>query len=88
MIEDLPNDKLMCVWAYFYINSFMYENVLTHYVNFPHYWILDERPKFFMDNQHNDLKWFDLDEIAGKKGFRKYMKSYASWLIKEDKKND
>jgi len=88
VIEDLSNFKLMGVWDHFYINSFMDENVSTHYVNFPHYCILDEIPKLFMDNQHNDLKWFDLDEVAGKNGFHKYMQNYASWLIKVDKNND
>lgn len=88
VIEDLPSFTLMGVWDHLYENSVMDENISTHYVNLPHYCILEERPSLSIDQQHNDLKWFDLVEVAGKNGFHEYMESYASWLIKVDKEND
>ena len=88
VIEDLPSFTLMGVWDHLYKNSVMDENVSTHYVNLPHYCILEERPRLSSDQQHNDLSWFDLEEIAGKNGFHKYMRSYASWLINRGKNND
>jgi len=88
VIEDLPGFTLMGVWDHLYENSVMDEKISTHYVNLPHYCILEERPSLFIDQQHNDLRWFDLDEVAGKNGFHEYMQSYASWLIKMDKDND
>ena len=87
-IDDLPSLLLMGVWDHFYENSVMDENISTHYLNLPHYCILEEKPILSIDHQHNDLKWFDLDEVASKNNFHEYMQSYASWLIKVDKKND
>lgn len=87
-IEDLPSFTLMGIWDHFYENSVMDENISTHYVNLSHYCILEERPSLFIDQQHDDLKWFDLDEVAGKNNFHEYMQIYAAWLIKEGKKND
>ena len=87
-IDDLPSLILMGVWDHFYENSAMDENISTHYLNLPHYCILEEKPSLYIDQQHNDLKWFDLDEVADKNNFHEYMQSYASWLIKVDKEND
>ena len=86
--EDPIRFNLMGVWDHFYENSAMDENISTHYLNLPHYCILEERPSLSIDQQHNDLRWFDLDEVAGKNNFHEYMQSYASWLIKVDKEND
>jgi colanic acid biosynthesis protein WcaH len=88
VIDDLPSFTLMGVWDHLYENSVMDENVSTHYVNLPHYCILEERPKLSIDQQHNDLSWFDLKEVASNDGFHKYMQSYASWLINVSKNND
>ena len=88
VIEDLPCFTIMGVWDHLYENSVLDENVSTHYVNLPHYCILKEKPRLSIDQQHNDLSWLDLEEVAGKNGFHKYMQSYASWLIKMDSNND
>ena len=81
VIDNLPNLTLMGVWDHFYENSVLDENVSTHYVNLPHYCILAEKPNLFMDKQHNNMSWFDLEKVASKNGFHKYMQNYASWLI-------
>jgi colanic acid biosynthesis protein WcaH len=87
-IEDPTNFKLMGVWDHFYENSVMDEKVSTHYVNLPHHCRLMEKPKLTMDQQHNDLSWFDLEKIAGNNSFHKYIRNYASWLINVGIDND
>ncbi|XXK59464.1 GDP-mannose mannosyl hydrolase [Porticoccaceae bacterium nBUS_09] len=88
VIDDLSSFRLMGVWDHFYENSVMDNDMSTHYVNLPHYCILETRPSLSIDQQHNDLRWFDLDEVAGKNGFHEYMQSYASWLIEMGRDND
>lgn len=60
----------------------------THYVNLPHYFLLTERPKISIDQQHFDLSWFDLDEVVGSGSFHKYVRNYASLLINSGINND
>ena len=86
--EDLPSFTLMGVWDHLYENSVLDENISTHYVNLPHYCTLEQMPSLSIDQQHNELKCFDMDEVAGKNGFHEYMQNYASWLIKVEKEND
>ena len=88
MIDILPSLTLMGAWDNFYENSVIDENISTHYLSLPHYCILEEMPSLYIDHQHNDLKWFGLDEVTVTNNFHEYMQSYASWLIKMDKKND
>lgn len=87
-IKDPTDFKLMGVWDHFYANSVMDENVSTHYVNLPHYFLPTERPKLSIDQQHDGLSWFDLEQVAHSDGFHKYMRNYASWLINAGIKND
>lgn len=87
-IEDFSNFKLMGVWDHFYENSFIDKNISTHYVNLPHYCILKEKPTLFIDQQHNDLSWFDLERVAERNGFHKYMQTYALWLMNAGINND
>jgi colanic acid biosynthesis protein WcaH len=88
VIDELPSFRLMGVWDHFYENSVMDENVSTHYVNLPHYCILEKRPYLLKDQQHNDLSWFSLHEVASNNSFHKYMRGYASWLINVSKNDD
>jgi len=87
-INNLPSFKFMGIWDHFYENSVIDENVSTHYVNLPHYCILDEKPKLLMDQQHNDLSWINLEEVVEKDNFHEYIQNYASFLIKIWKKYD
>lgn len=87
-IEDPIRFNLMGVWDHFYENSVTDENVSTHYVNLPHYYVFKEKPKLFIDHQHDDLLWFGLEQVAGGDGFHRYMRNYASWLINEGINND
>ena len=78
----------MGVWDHFYANSVMDENVSTHYVNLPHYFLPTERPKLSIDKQHDDFSWFDLAQVAHSDGFHKYIRIYTSWLINAGINND
>jgi colanic acid biosynthesis protein WcaH len=79
--DDLYQFRLMGVWDHFYKNSAVSESVSTHYVNLPHFVCFKQKPSFWMDEQHDEMQWFALQEVASSKNFHDHMQSYASWLI-------
>jgi len=88
VVQDAGDFRLMGVWDHFYKNSAMDGTISTHYVNLPHYCHLKKQPVLKMDDQHDNLSWFDLQEITTNNGFNEYMHKYASWLISRDIRND
>lgn len=88
LVDDLREFKLMGVWDHLYNNSAVSESVSTHYVNLPHYMYVRERPELKIDDQHNEVDWFYLEEVAGSNYFHEYIRNYASLLIKKGIKND
>ena len=78
----------MGVWDQLYKNNVVDEKILTHYVTLPHSIYMKQKPNFQIDEQHYEVDWFDLQEVAISDGFHEYMRHYASWLIKEDTDND
>ncbi len=88
VVEDPSDFRLMGVWDHFYENSVLDKSISTHYVNLPHYRCLKEKPKLLRDKQHDDLAWFDLEEIENNENFHKYMRSYATWLLKNMENTD
>ncbi|MDA7768606.1 NUDIX domain-containing protein [Porticoccaceae bacterium] len=87
-VDHTGGFNLMGVWDHFYQNSAFDAGISTHYVNLPHYCFLKEKPILTADEQHDNLSWFDLEEINNNENFHEYMHSYASWLIKMSNKND
>ena len=87
-VRDPNQFLLMGVWDHFYKNSVVDERVSTHYVNLPHCICMKQKPNFQIDEQHDEIGWFDLQEVASSSGFHEYMRNYASWLIKADINND
>ena len=84
-----PNEFwLMGVWDHFYRNSALEEGISTHYVNLPHCMYMKKKPNVQIDEQHEEVGWFDLQEVASSGRFHEYMQNYASWLIKADTNND
>lgn len=75
---------LMGVWDHFYSNSAVDQEVSTHYVNLPHYASISVKPSIKLDKQHDDLKWFGLEEVLNSECFHEYLRSYVSWLIERD----
>ena len=76
--------ELMGIWDHFYPNSICNEKRTTHYVNLPHFIELASIPKIRLDNQHSELRWFDLDTVAKGEGFHEYIKNYAVYLASKD----
>lgn len=84
-----PNDfGLMGVWAHFYENSAVDEGISTHYVNLPYFIYMKKKPDFQFDDQHDEMSWFDLQEVSSSSGFHKYMRNYASHLLERSLEND
>jgi colanic acid biosynthesis protein WcaH len=81
-VDDTEHFKLMVVWDHFYENSLLAEDVSTHYANLPHPICLEHFPDLQLDEQHNEIKWFSLREIADNNIFHKYVRNYASYLLK------
>jgi colanic acid biosynthesis protein WcaH len=79
--NDVSEFTLMGIWDHFYPNSAVEDAISTHYVNLPHYYFLKEKPNLLADEQHDNLLWFDLEEIKDNENFHKYMQTYASWLM-------
>ena len=87
--DEVGEFKLMGVWDHFYDNSVADTKVSTHYVNLPHYINLKDKPFIQQDEQHHEMSWFNLVDVASQTNkFHKYMNIYASWLLKKDLKND
>ena len=74
LVEDFSK---MGVWDHFYKNSDFSQDISTHYVNLPHCAYLKFKPKVTSDDQHADLKWFDLSAVAGDKKLHFHMRDYA-----------
>jgi len=78
VVEDF---SFMGVWDHFYNNSVFDHDISTHYVNLPHYIVVESRPLIIIDDQHSDFKWFDLAVVTNDRKFNPYMRNYASWLL-------
>lgn len=87
-VDHTGGFNLMGVWDHFYQNSAFAKGISTHYVNLPHYSLLKEQPILTADDQHDNLSWFDLEEIKDDESFHIYTQSYASWLINLENKYD
>jgi len=86
VVEDFA---LIGMWDHFYNNSVIDQNISTHYVNLPHYVWFKSKPEITLDDQHAKFEWFDLSVVADDEKFHRYMRQYASWLIKKmDNSND
>lgn len=82
IVNNFNDIKLMGIWDHFYSNSAVGENISTHYVNLPHSIKFNKKPDINFDDQHEQMQWFDLNEIANDPSFYKYIQEYALWHIK------
>ena len=73
--------SLMGMWDHFYNNSALDQDISTHYVNLPHYAEFQSKPQITLDDQHGELKWFDLSVVFKDEKSHLYMRNYASWLL-------
>ena len=89
LINEYANQaRFMGIWDHFYDNSAFSEIVSTHYVNLSHYICFQKKPNLISDQQHIEMLWFDLSEVAQDSNFHEYMRACASWLIANGVYND
>lgn len=69
------NLKFIGVFEHFYNDSFMDDNITTHYVNLA-YEINVSHIQDLPKNQHNEYLWLSLDEIMNSSVVHKYVKEY------------
>lgn len=73
-IEDF-NPKFIGVFEHFYNDSFVDDNISTHYVNLAYeinLSYIQDLPK----KQHNDYIWLSLNEIINDLSIHEYVKNY------------
>ena len=78
---EVESFSLMGMWDHFYNNSAVDKNTSTHYVNLPHYAEFKSKPQIFLDDQHDDFKWFDLVVVSNDEKSHPYIRNYAIWLL-------
>ena len=80
-IKDF-NPKLIGVFEHFYKDSFIDDNIITHYINLAYeieLSYIQDLPKA----QHNIYVWLSKDEIMNSKEVNKYVKDYFKNSIGE-----
>ena len=87
-VDGAEHFRLMGVWDHFYDNSVFGASISTHYVNLPHYMPIERLPDLKLDDQHKEMAWFDLNDVANNNNFHEYMQIYAAYLLKMVTKND
>ncbi|MFY4818014.1 GDP-mannose mannosyl hydrolase [Aliarcobacter butzleri] len=73
-LEDY-NPKFLGVFEHFYNDSFIDDNITTHYVNLA-YEINVSHIQDLPKKQHNEYLWLSLDEIMNSSTVHKYVKDY------------
>ena len=66
--------KFIGVFEHFY-NDSIYDNVSTHYVNLAYEYEAEEIPNLPTE-QHDEYKWFTIDELLQSEQVHKYTKDY------------
>jgi len=74
-LKSIP--KFIGVFEHFYDLS-IYKNVSTHYINLAYEYEINDFYDFkdFPKEQHNEYKWFTLNELLEDKKVHKYVKEY------------
>lgn len=75
-VTDTSESTLMGIWGHFYPNSAVEDDISTQYVNLPLYCFLKEKSNILADEQHDNLSWFDREEIKDNENFHEYMQTY------------
>jgi len=74
---DIDIDKLQFigVFEHFY-NDSIFENISTHYINLAYIYEIKDDIKTLPLKQHNEYKWFSIEEILKNDKIHKYVKDY------------
>ena len=84
----LPRARLMGAWDHFYADSAFDPAVSTHYVNLPHWLVLNTLEAAALtlplpqgpDQQHARWQWLPLDQAVQDESVHAYVRVYAQWL--------
>lgn len=85
--DSMTELSLMGAWDHCYEDSAYNINVSTHYINLPHYCILNatSRKKFKLPegstHQHAEWRWQPLKAVAQDQTVHAYVRDYAFWLV-------
>ncbi len=73
---DLQRDKskFYGIYEHFYENNTFDDDFGTHYVVLAHEFITNDDLR--LNDQHEEYRWFDMDEILNTKEIHKYTKNY------------
>ena len=83
-VEDVV---LMGVWDHFYDDSAFSDHISTHYVNMPHYCLLDKAKCKELSlpcgdsEQHSEWHWSPIEKAAKDVHVHSYVRIYAQWLF-------
>lgn len=72
----------MGMWDHFY-SSALDQNTSTHYINLIHNTGFQSKSQIYLDDQHDEFKWFDLGVVYTDEKFHTYMRNYATWVLKK-----
>jgi colanic acid biosynthesis protein WcaH len=79
--------SLMGTWDHFYKDSAFSEQISTHYVNLPHYCLLqpgqicDAALPVGEEEQHSEWRWTPIETAANDSTVHAYVRVYAQWLL-------
>lgn len=73
---DLNNiPEFIGIFEHFYEDG-RFENISTHYINLAYKVRIEEKPKNLPKEQHNEFKWFTLEELLESNEVHDYVKLY------------
>ena len=75
--SDAKFDK---VYEHFYDNNVFNDDFSTHYIVLAHKVKIDKLPE--LNNQHNEYRWFEIEELLKNENVHKYTKDYFIGEIK------
>ena len=76
------NVKLVGVYDHIYDNNFDNNNFGTHYVVTAYLHKIENNIKIELDNQHDEIKWINIDNMINDNKVHQYVKNYYKNLKK------
>lgn len=78
---------LMGAWDHFYDDSAFSDRISTHYINLPHYCLLNPEQiydfilPFGEAEQHSEWRWESVESVIADSKVHSYVRAYAQWLL-------
>tara|TARA_B100001093_G_C26808203_1_gene1006418 strand:+ start:343 stop:747 length:405 start_codon:yes stop_codon:yes gene_type:complete len=84
---NIEDSFLMGVWDHFYEDSAYSDEITTHYINLPHYYIFkDDLDKNLIlpkgvNEQHSDWLWLPIEDVMVNSDVHNHVQVYARWIL-------